>query len=209
MIDPEAIEASRALIEDLEQDIQDLIEEAKVDRALMHAEMDTKKAEDAIFGNKEKSGKWFRSKEETSEKRRLVKQTERLLGDLPPGVKPPQELIDRVKHLQQEEKKRKAEEQMAKLQKKKQKKKGADEDTKDNGNLARKIGKSYKKAVQRGEINERAESIKSKMEKKRNKGPKESAFERKMREIETEVLKTGNKKSKNKFKSAARYNRRR
>ncbi len=208
MIDTEAIEASTALIGDLEQDIEDLIEEAKVDRALMHAEMDTKKAEDAIFGNKGKSGKWFRSKEETSEKRRLVKHTERLLGDLPPGVKPPQELLDRVKNLQQEEKKRKAEEEMAKLQKKKQKK-GANEEPKDNGNLARKIGKSYKKAVQRGEIDERAELIKSKMEKKRNKGPKESTFERKMREIETEVIKTGNKKSKNKFKSAARYNRRR
>jgi len=221
VIDPEAIEACMELIDGMEKDLQDLLANERVDRALMHAEMDTRKAEESLKKEANELGTWFQSRQEARSKKELAKLAEN--GQLPPGAatngktgdnktkgkdwKDWKDGKDGKKGAEKEKgKKRGADEEKGGKKKKKQKKGGDDEEVEGPG-FARAAAKGYKAAVRRGEINERRDFLKAKAEKRRNKAAKMTDFERKMKELENQTLKTGKKRSKNSFKSAKKFKR--
>jgi hypothetical protein len=201
VIDPEAIEACRELIEGMEKDILEVLANDKVDRALMHAEIDTQKAEEALKKSVDQlASNWFQTKKDAKAKREMARLADR--GELPePNGKDTKQ--------DKRGKKRGAEE--PEDGKKKKQMKGDEEESEpreDDGRYARSAARGYKHALRRGDIDEQAEHAKAKAAKKKRAPKKLSSFERKMKEIENEKPHTGKKRSKNQFKSAKKFKRR-
>ena len=216
VIDPEAITACMGLIVGMEEDILDLVASEKVDRALMHAEMDTQKAEDSLKRDADKlTSNWFQTKDEAKAKRQLAKH-----GDKEGGLDLAKESkgmgTDRSKGKEGDQKrkgKRGVEGGDNSSRKKQRLNSGGGEDNddepRDRGQIARLAKRSYKAAKRRGDVDEHAEHLKAKKSaKKRAAGPKLTNFEKKMKKLETEKVQTGKKRSKNQFKSSKRYKRR-
>lgn len=196
VIDPEAIAACAELIAGMEEDILDLVANEKVDRALMYAEMDTKKAEESLRKETERLANrntWFQTKDEAKARRQLAKEG----GD-------PKELNGKDKNKKQKGKRGADDEAGGKRKKAKPDQGGEDDEPKDRGEAARAAKRSLRAAKRRGEVdeNENARAANKK------KGPRKMTnFEKKMKALENEKLGTGKKRSKNQFKSSKRYKR--
>lgn len=223
VIDPEAVDACLELISGMEKDIVDLMANDKVDRAIMHAEMDTRKAEVALQKSMEQltADNWFQTRKDAKKKKEMAKYAERG-EDIPEDLlqnneadKPFAKEKGKGKQQQQQDKrgKKRGADGVEAGNKKKKPKKGDDNDDEpeDDGKFARVAARGYKAAVKRGEINERAEHAKMKASIKKAKKQKKQGnetFLQKMKQIENENLRTGKKRSKNQFKSTKRYKRR-
>jgi hypothetical protein len=205
VIDPEAISACMEMIAGMEGDITDLVANERVDRALMYAEMDTQKAEESLKKDMGKlSSNWFQTKQEAKTKKQQAKLGDK--GELDAGKETKGKGKDNKPTGNQKEKgKRGAESDSGSRKKQKVSAEDTDE-LKDNGDFARQAKRSYKAAKRRGEVNERAELMNARNEKRKG-VPKLTNFEKKMKKLETEKPQTGKKRSKNQFKSSKRYKR--
>lgn len=193
----------------MEEDIEDLVANEKADRALMYAEMDTMKAEESLKKETEKMAKssWFQTKDQTKEKKKLVKGGDPGAAN---GGKDAKGKKDNQKGKKDSlQKGKRGAEDSAGGKKKKAKHSheegGEEQAPKDNGQFAKAAKRSYKAAIRRGEVTEQDESKNA----KKKKGPRKMTnFEKKMKQLENEKLGTGKKRSKNQFKSSKKYKRR-